>query len=175
MLLLACRCIGDPLTLTHTHSSRSNTLRRMWDYCSHRAHIDLSCGAANRIWRVLALPSPANVAPCAEEPIPQEPQRLEWEMHELLDPDFIPKPLLSMYADTETAACGFVYARGAMRLWANDACAERLFSSYEANQRLDKAGVLPSFIFGKCVLRCPNALIPTMPLPARITSHQTHP
>lgn len=121
----------------------------MWDYCSHRAKIDLSCGAANRLWRLLAAPTPYGVSPCADEPMPQEPQRLGWEMQDLLDPDLIPKPLLSMYADTETAACGFVYARGAMRLWANDPCAARLFSSSEVNKRFDQAGVLPSFLFGK--------------------------
>lgn len=130
----------------------------MWDWTSHRANMDLSCGASARIWRLLAAPPPpagpgaGDSRAAEEEPIPQDPGLAARDMADLLDPQLLPPPLALVHQGG-LPACGFMYARGAFRLWANGECAKRLFSTEEANARYGQMCTLPCYLFSRCVTR----------------------
>lgn len=121
-------------------------------YC-YKHSVDITCGASNAMNRILARPLPPGVQPRPEEPMQEDTTLKDRDLVDLLDPELMPQRVISL-GQEGAATCGFVYARGHIRLWANDKCAADYFSTEEANARFAQMGVLPCFLFGWCVRAC---------------------
>ena len=82
---------------------------------------------------------------------------------DLLDQRSMPA-YVSGLLDGCSAVCGYVYANGNFRLWTDENFAGRFFTPQEANRRFAQLAVLPSFIFGRCVVTSFSHPVPYLTL-----------
>lgn len=115
-----------------------------------RTSLDVTCGASSSLSRILSEPGARDAATCEQEPVRKDRNLMGMDDADILDVCHMP-PCVADFCRDEHATCGFIYARGRVQVWANARCEEDYFSTEEANDRLDEMGVLPCFLFGRCV------------------------
>ena len=71
-------------------SPNHTTYRRTIDVHKYCHGIDISCGASDALYRVLARVVPEHSIVCPQEEVPSDPSRLNRPAEELLNPDFMP-------------------------------------------------------------------------------------
>lgn len=113
--------------------------------------VDVTCGASMGLSRTLGQPGALDAALCRQEPVLEDSHLASMPDAELFDVDKTPPCIEKLVCREEHATCGFIYTRGRLQLWANDRCVEDYFSAEEANDRFRQMGVLPCFLFGRCV------------------------
>lgn len=119
-------------------------------YC-YRHKVDITCGATSSLLRVLAFPGPEGVVLAPQVKVQEDPSLACRPMDELLDPAFMPAYVAGLQEGGIAAVCGFVYANGVFRLWADDNFASDYFDTEEANARFAATAILPSYLFGLIV------------------------